>query len=142
MSGPEERDAPFTGLLRSDAVMLMVARRAMEDYGGGPGGDLAARLALDAELRTAVGWPASRDYLTAAADYQRAGRPEDAGLLRRVARAGRLLEQSRNAWNRRYSGRPVTPADSLIASMRRSWPRSCRRWSRPGLGRRRSGRSR
>jgi hypothetical protein len=118
MTGAEEGDAPFTGLLRSDAVMLMVARKAMEEHGDGPGGALAARLALDAELRAVASWPTGGDYLTAAADYQRAGRLEDAVFLRRVAGADRVVEQGRAWWNHRYADRPRTPADDLIASMR------------------------
>jgi hypothetical protein len=118
MSSTGEGDAPFTGLLRSDAVMLMVARRAMAEHGGGPGGDIAARLALDAELRAAASWPAGSDYLAAADDCQRAGQLEDAEFLRRVAGAGRVIEQGRAWWNHRYCDRPQTPADDLIASMR------------------------
>lgn len=111
-------DGSFTELLRSDAVMLMVARRAMEEHGGGPEGDLAARRVLDAELRASSGWPTGNDYLTAAADYDRAGREEDAEFLRRIAGTDRAIDTARTWWNLRYQDRPRTPADELIASIR------------------------
>lgn len=111
-------DAPFTALLRSDAVTLMVARRAMEEHGSGLDGDLAARRVLDAELRDSSGWPTGADYLTAAADYDRAGHREDAEFLRRVAGTDRAIDTARTWWNLRYQDRPRTPADDLIASIR------------------------
>jgi hypothetical protein len=114
------RDAPLTALLRSDAVTLMVARRAMEEHGGGLDGDLAARRVLDAELQASSGWPTGEDYLTAAADYDRAGRPGDAEFLRRIAGTDRAIESARAGWNLRYQDRPRIPADDLIASMRQA----------------------
>jgi hypothetical protein len=117
-AGAGTGDAPFTALLRSDAVTLMVARRAMEEHGGGLDGDLAARRVLDAELRASRGWPTEADYLTAAADYDRAGHLKDAEFLRRVAGTDRAIEAARTWWNLRYQDRPGTPADDLIASIR------------------------
>lgn len=108
----------FTLLLRSDAVMLMAARRAMEEHGDGPEGVLAARRVLDAELQASSGWPTGEDYLSAAADYERAGRGEDAAFLRRVAGTDRSIDTARTRWNLRYQDRARTPADELIASIR------------------------
>jgi len=67
-----------------------------------------------------AGWPAGEDYLTAAADYDRAGRAEDAGFLRRVAGTDRAVQAAHTWWNLRYQDRPRTPADDLIASMRQA----------------------
>jgi hypothetical protein len=119
-AGAGAGDAPFTALLRSDAVTLIVARRAMEEHGGGLDGDLAARRVLDAELRASSGWPTEGDYLTAAADYDRGGQLEDAEFLRRVAGTDRAIDTARTWWNLRYQDRPRTPADDLIASMRQA----------------------
>ena len=72
----DPEDHPLTGLLRSDAVVLMLARKAIDDYGGGPVGDLAARRVVDGEVRAMIAWPVGADYLRAADDYDRAGRAE------------------------------------------------------------------
>jgi hypothetical protein len=116
--GCEAAEASFTALLRSDAVMLLAARRAMEDHGGGLRGDIAARGVLDAELQASSGWPTGDDYLTAAADYERAGREEDAAFLRRIGRTDHVIAAARTGWNLRYRDRPKSPDDELVASIR------------------------
>lgn len=114
---PEEH--PLTGLLRSDAVVLMLAREALDDNGGGPAGDLAARRVIDGEVRSMITWPVGADYLQAADDYDRVGRPDDAALLRRIAATDLAIEVARTRWNVRYGNRPSTGAQELIDGLRR-----------------------
>jgi hypothetical protein len=71
-TGARPEEDPFTALLRLDAVTLMLARKAYDEHGGGPDGELAARRVLDQELRAVSGWPTGADYQIAAGDYERA----------------------------------------------------------------------
>lgn len=114
----DPEDHPLTGLLRSDAVVLMLARKAIDDYGGGPVGDLAARRVVDGEVRAMIAWPVGADYLRAADDYDRAGRADDAALLRRIAATDLAIEVARTRWNVRYDNRPSTVAQELIDGLR------------------------
>jgi hypothetical protein len=112
------REDPLTGLLRSDAVIMMLARNALADSGGS-GGELAARRALDGEIRAMITWPTGEDYLAAADDFARAGRAEDAALLRRVAGTDLEIAVTRTQWNIRYDDRPAIGAQELITALRR-----------------------
>jgi hypothetical protein len=117
----EPRDGhPVTTMLRSDAVILMLAHRALNAGDGSAQAQLAARRTLDSELRDLLSWPSGDDYARAADDYDRLGRPGDAALLRRVAATDKLLADARTQWNTRYDDRPPAPAQELIALMRES----------------------
>ena len=56
-AGPQEAESPMTTLLRSDAVSLMLAARAVDKGGGTPEAVIAARRDLDRELRDRLPWP-------------------------------------------------------------------------------------
>jgi hypothetical protein len=97
---------------------LMLAHRALAAGDGSAHALVAARRALDSELRTLFPRPSGDDYTRAADDYDRLGRPGDAALLRSIAATDKLLADARTQWNTRYDHRPAAPAQELIASMR------------------------
>jgi len=105
-------------MLRSDAVILMLAHSALAAGDGSPQAQVAARRALDRELRDLLSWPSGEDYARAAGDFDRLGRPDDAALLRRIAATDKLVADARTQWNTRYDDRPPAPARELIALMR------------------------
>ena len=109
-----------TTMLRSDAVILMLARKALEEGSGSPAAQLAIRRELDRELRDLLPWPTGDDYARAAADYERMGRPDDAALLRRMAATDSLIAAAKTAWNTRYDARPTAPAAGMIDAMRQA----------------------
>ncbi len=113
-----ETEHYVTTMLRSDAVILMLARKAVEDGDGSTGAHIDARRVLDRELRALLPWPSGEDYARAAADYERTGRADDAALLRRLAAADALIAAARTEWNTRYDARPSTPAAQMIEAMR------------------------
>ena len=118
--GPQEAESPMTTLLRSDAVSLMLAARAVDKGGGTPEAVIAARMDLDRELRERLAWPSGRDYARAAEEYERAGRPGDAALLRRMADADTLIAAAKAEWNARYDARQATPAEKMVYTMRQA----------------------
>jgi hypothetical protein len=93
--GPGETEHYVTALLRSDAVILMLARKALEEGDGSPAAHINAHRVLDRELRALLPWPSGEDYTRAAADYERLGRTDDAALLRRLAAADSLISAAR-----------------------------------------------
>jgi hypothetical protein len=109
-----------TTMLRSDAVILMLARKAVEEGSGSPAAHIAARRELDREMRELLPWPTGEDYARAAADYERMGRPDDAALLRRMAATDTLIAAAKAVWNTRYDARPSTPAEEMIDAMRQA----------------------
>lgn len=111
-------DRGVTGLLRSDATVLMLARRALDAAGGGPAGAVAARRELDSELREMAGWPRGSDYARAADACTAAGRYADAALLRSAVGADDLLARARTGWNTRYDARPSSPVTEMTYAMR------------------------
>ena len=118
--GPQEAESPMTTLLRSDAVSLMLAARAVDKGGGTPEAVIAARRDLDRELRERLAWPSGQDYARAAEEYERAGRPGDAALLRRMADADTLIAAAKAEWNARYDARQATPAEKMVYTMRQA----------------------
>jgi hypothetical protein len=106
-----------TSLLQSDAVILMLAGRALADGQDRPEALAAARRVLDAEMRALLPWPAGPDYARAAARYESLGRPGDAALLRRIAETDDLLADLARRWNTRYDDRPASPAQRLLATL-------------------------
>jgi hypothetical protein len=117
--GPGGAEHYVTTMLRSDAVILMLARKAVEEGDGSAGAHIDARRVLDRELRALLPWPSGEDYARAAADYERTGRADDAALLRRLAATDALMAAAaRTEWNARYDARPSTPAAQLIEAMR------------------------
>jgi hypothetical protein len=125
-SGPDgrgnagEAEHVVTSMLRSDAVILMLARQAVEEGGGSPAAHIAARRDLDREVRELLPWPSGEDYARAAADYERMGRTGDAALLRRMAATDTLIAAAKAEWNTRYDARPSTPAAEMIDAMRQA----------------------
>ena len=117
---PGETEHVVTSMLRSDAMILMLARQAVEEGGGSPAAHIAARRDLDREVRELLPWPSGEDYARAAADYERMGRTDDAALLRRMAAADTLIAAARAEWNTRYDARPSTPAGEMIDAMRQA----------------------
>ena len=115
--GPREAESPVTTALRSDAVILLLAARAVDKGGGTPAALIAARRDLDREVRDLL---RGEHYACAAEDYERAGRPGDAALLRRMAAADTLIAEARAEWNARYDARSASPAEKLIEAMRRA----------------------
>ena len=115
---PGETEHVVTTMLRSDAMILMLARKAVEEGGGSPAARIAARRELDHEVRELLPWPSGEDYARAAADYERMGRADDAALLRSMAAADTLIAAAKNRWNTRYDARPSTPAEDMIDAMR------------------------
>lgn len=115
---PDETEHYVTTMLRSDAVILMLARKALEEGGGSAGAHIDARRILDRELRALLPWPSGKDYARAAADYERMGRAADAALLRRLAATDSLIAAARTEWNTRYDARPSNPAAQMIDAMR------------------------
>jgi hypothetical protein len=109
-----------TSMIRSDAMILMLAHKAVEEGGGSPAAHIAARRELDREVRELLPWPSGEDYARAAADYERMGRPGDAALLRRMAAADTLIAAAKAEWNTRYDARPSTPAAEMIDAMRKA----------------------
>jgi hypothetical protein len=108
-----------TTMLRSDAVILMLARKTVEDGDGSAAAHIAARRELDREVRELLPWPSGEDYARAAADCERMGRADDAALLRRMAATDTLIAAAKAEWNTRYDVRPSTPAREMIEEMRR-----------------------
>jgi len=107
----------LTDILQSDVTMLGMAG---EQYAAGTDaetGALAARRSLDGQLRVTSGWPRPEDYARMAADYEAAGRADEAALLRRVAETEELRAEARARWNHRYTGHPAGTADEMIATM-------------------------
>lgn len=117
---PGETEHVVTTMLRSDAVILMLARKAIEEGDGTPAAHIAARRDLDREIRELLPWPSGQDYARAAADYERMGRPGDADLLRRMAAADTLIAAAKTGWNTRYDARPSTPAAEMIDALRQA----------------------
>jgi hypothetical protein len=117
---PSESEHYVTTMLRSDAVILMLARKAVEEGDGSPGAHMIARQVLDRELRALLPWPSGADYARAAADYEQMGRAGDAALLRRLAAADTLIAAARTEWNTRYDARPSTPAAQMTGAMRQA----------------------
>ncbi len=117
---PGETEHVVTTMLRSDAMILMLARKAVEEGDGSPGAHIAARRDLDREMRALLPWPSGEDYARAATDYERMGRTDDAALLRRMAAAGTLIAAARTAWNTRYDARPTAPAAEMTGAMRQA----------------------
>ena len=118
--GPGETEHVVTAMLRSDAIILMLARQTIEDGDGSPAAHIAARRDLDREMRALRPWPSGEDYARAAADYERMGRTDDAALLRRMAAADTLIAAARAEWNTRYDARPTAPAAEMIDAMRKA----------------------
>jgi hypothetical protein len=118
--GEHEHEHVVTTLLRSDAMILRLARKTVEEGGGSPAAHIAARRDLDRELRELLPWPAGQDYARAAEDYDRLGRPRDAALLRSMAAADTLIAAARAAWNTRYDARPAVPAAEMTDAMRQA----------------------
>jgi hypothetical protein len=117
---PGETEHVVTAMLRSDAMILMLARQAVEVGHGSPAALITARRDLDREVRELLPWPSGEDYARAAADYERMGRTDDAALLRRMAAADTLIGAARAEWNTRYDARPSTPAGEMIGAMRQA----------------------
>jgi hypothetical protein len=117
---PCETEHVVTTMLRSDAMILILARKAVEAGDGSPAAHIAARRDLDREVRELLPWPSGEDYARAAADYERMGRPDDAALLRRMAAADTLIAAAKTEWNTRYEARPSTPAEEMIDAMRQA----------------------
>jgi hypothetical protein len=117
---PGETEHVVTTMLRSDAMILMLARKAIEEGDGSPAAQIAARRDLDREVRELLPWPSGDDYARAAADYERMGRTDDAALLRGMAAADTLIAAARAEWNTRYDARPSTPAAEMIDAMRQA----------------------
>lgn len=117
---PGETEHAVTTMLRSDAVILMLVRKALEEGDGSPAAQVAARRDLDREVRELLPWPSGEDYARAAADYERMGRPADAALLRRMAATDTLIAAAKTRWNTRYDKRPTTPAEEMIDAMRQA----------------------
>ena len=117
---PGESEHVVTSMLRSDAMILMLARKAVEDGDGSPAAHIAARRDLDREVRELLPWPSGDDYARAAADYERMGRTDDAALLRGMAAADTLIAAARAEWNTRYDARPPTLAGEMIGAMRQA----------------------
>jgi hypothetical protein len=115
-----ETEHVVTTMLRSDAVILMLARKAVEEGSGSPAAHIAARRDLDREMRELLPWPSGEDYARAAADYERTGRPDDAALLRRMAATDTLIDAAKAEWNTRYDARPSTPAAEMIDELRQA----------------------
>jgi hypothetical protein len=115
-----ETEHVVTSMLRSDAMILMLARQAVEEGDGSPAAHIAARRDLDREVRELLPWPSGDDYTRAAADYERMGRPDDAALLRRMAATDTLIAAAKTKWNTRYDARPSTPAEEMIDAMRQA----------------------
>jgi hypothetical protein len=107
-------------MLRSDAVILMLARKAVEEGHGSAGAHIDARRILDRELRALMSWPSGEDYARVAEDYERMGRAHDAVLLRRLAATDTLIAAARTEWNTRYDARRSTPAAEMIDAMRQA----------------------
>ena len=118
--GPGQTEHYVTTMLRSDAVILMLARKAVEEGGGSAEAHIGARHVLDRELRALLPWPPCEDYARAAADYERMGRADDAALLRRLAATDSLIAAARTEWNTRYDARACTPAAQMIDAMRQA----------------------
>jgi hypothetical protein len=100
-------------------VALWQARQIEAGYRGDENGQLAARRFLDRELRELAGWPRGEEYALLAGEYARAGREEDAALLRRIARTGAPAREAAARWNNRYAGRPRTLRQGLASRFRR-----------------------
>ena len=117
---PGQSEHVVTAMLRSDAVILMLAHKTVEGGDGSPAAHLAARRDLDLEVRDLLPWPSGEDYARAAADYERMGRTDDAALLRRMAATDTLIAAAKAEWNTRYDARPPTLAGEMIDAMRRA----------------------
>jgi hypothetical protein len=117
---PGAAEHVVTSMIRSDAMILMLARKAVEEGDGSPAAYIAARRDLDREVRELLPWPSGEDYARAAADYERMGRPGDAALLRRMAATDTLIAAAKAEWNTRYDARPSTPAAEMIDAMRKA----------------------
>jgi hypothetical protein len=107
----------LTDILQSDVTMLRMAGEQAMSGTDAETGALAARRSLDGLLRVMSGWPRPQDYTRMAADYEAVGRAHEAALLRQVAATGELQAEARARWNHRYTGRPISPADEMIANM-------------------------
>lgn len=117
---PGEAEHVVTSMIRSDAMILMLARKAVEEGDGSPAAYIAARRDLDREVRELLPWPSGEDYARSAADYERMGRPGDAALLRRMAATDTLIAAAKAEWNTRYDARPTAPAAEMIDAMRKA----------------------
>jgi hypothetical protein len=117
---PGEAEHGVTAMLRSDAMILLLARKSVEEGDGSPAAHIAARRDLDREIRELLPWPTGEDYARAAEDYERLGRSHDAALLRSMAATDTLIAAARAAWNTRYDARPFTPAAEMIDAMRQA----------------------
>ena len=117
---PDESEHVVTTMLRSDAVILMLAHKTIEGGDGSPAAHIAARRDLDREMRELLPWPSGEDYARAAADYERMGRTDDAALLRRMAATDTLIAAAKAEWNTRYDARPPTLAGEMIDAMRQA----------------------
>jgi hypothetical protein len=109
-----------TTVLRSDAIILMLARQAVQEGDGSPAAHIAARRDLDREVREHLPWPSGEDYLRSASDYERMGRPDDAALLRRMAATDTLIAAAKAEWNTRYDARPTAPAAEMSDALRQA----------------------
>jgi hypothetical protein len=118
--GPGETEHVVTAMLRSDAIILMLARQTVEEGDGSPAAHIAARRDLDREMRALRPWPTGEDYARAAGDYERMGWTDDAALLRRMAATDTLIAAARAEWNTRYDARPSTPVEEMIDAMRKA----------------------
>ena len=117
---PGQTEHVVTTMLRADAMILMLARQAIDQGDGSPAAHIAARRDLDREVRELLPWPSGDDYARAAADYERMERPDDAALLRRMAAADTLIAAAKAEWNTRYDARLPTPAAEMIDAMRQA----------------------
>jgi hypothetical protein len=117
---PGETEHVVTTMLRSDAVILMLARKTVEEGDASPAAHIAARRDLDREVREFLAWPSGEDYARAATDYERMGRTDDATLLRRMAATDTLIADAKVEWNTRYDARPPTLAGEMIGAMRQA----------------------
>ena len=117
---PGETEHVVTSVIRSDAVILMLARQTVEDGDGSPAAYIAARRELDREVRELLPWPSGEEYARAAEEYERMGRTDDAALLRRIAATDTLIAAAKAEWNTRYDARPSTPTGEMIDAMRKA----------------------
>jgi hypothetical protein len=117
---PGEPEHLVTTMIRSDAMILMLARQALDEGNGSPAAHIAARRDLDREVRELLPWPSGEDYTRAAADYERMGRAGDAALLRRMAATDTLIAAAKAEWNTRYDARPSTPTAEMIDAIRQA----------------------
>ena len=107
----------LTELLQADLTVLRTVGEQYAASRDAQTGALAARRSLDERIRAMTGWPRPEDYELVAADYEAAGRAEEAALLRQVAGTRELQAEARARWNHRYADRPAGAADEMITKM-------------------------